>query len=63
MSRSYHQRHRDSRKGKAPREILGTFTKDGKPIISGEKGKLNLMVGKILSVGVKKLTKRNMVSI
>lgn len=30
MSRSYHQRHRDSRKGKDPREILETFIKDGK---------------------------------
>lgn len=30
MSRSYHQRHRDSRKGKSPREILGIFIKDGK---------------------------------
>lgn len=40
MSRSYHQRHSTSRKGGCPREILGTFTKDGKTHLIFRKRKM-----------------------
>lgn len=40
MSRSYHQRHSTSRRGKCPREILGTFTKDGKTHLIFRKRKM-----------------------
>lgn len=40
MSISYHQRHRDSHKGKDPREVLGFYYKDGKQILIWRKRKI-----------------------